>query len=350
MSPDYIAVGGGYGPTDPVRSVYIYRADTGELIHTLTRPTPSDNPNFNFGVSLAIDGDRVVIGASEHVALPGGRIAANAGAAYVYNLQTGQLLHRLVSSTPRENFQLGTDVAIHGNVIAVGSWGNAYLFNATTGAQLTRLQPSDTSSQFGISVDLNDSQVVVGANSDGERGTHTGAAYVFDLSTYTETRKIVPDDIDIHDNFGLHVRVDGRNAVIQVPREDVGTEDRGAAYVFDLENGAQLAKLTHPNSASVSDIFGRALDIQGHRVLIGSGTGEAFVFDWTTGQALTELLPSLASTDGSYGLGVGLAGNSAVVTGMDRVFEFTVVPEPAAALLASAVLLALIGKPARNWR
>jgi outer membrane protein assembly factor BamB len=312
-------------------NAFVFDVGTGQHLWTLTRPVPPDNVNFRF-TSIAIDGDLAVIGATyEHVPLPGRGIAYNAGAAYVYDLTTGQLKHKLVSDSPQINFLLGSSVDILGDRIAVGSWGNAYLFDATTGAQLAKLNPSMPSSQFGISVALSESAAVVGSNSDRSRGEFTGAAFAFDLATYAEISKFVPADAVAYDNFGIEVAVDDRFAI---------ASGRGGAYVFDVMTGSQLMELALPRSTST---YPNLLDIQGTIALLGDpAIGRAATFDWTTGAALQELVPSDFASN--FGGSVAMVGSTAVVGALGKAYQFHVVPEPSGAALLLVALVVTRGK------
>jgi hypothetical protein len=171
---------------------FIFDAVTGQHLWTLTQPVPPDNVNFRFA-SLAIDGDLAVIGATyEHVPLPNGGVAPNAGAAYVYDLTTGQLKHKLVSNTPQNHSLLGSSVDILSDHIVVGSWGSAYVFDANSGDQLAQLNPSTPSNQFGISVAISESAILAGSNSDDSRGSFTGAVFAFNPQTSRSSPNLCP--------------------------------------------------------------------------------------------------------------------------------------------------------------
>ena len=165
----YLAIGmqGSAGRTGPAEAAFIYDPVTGNLLRTLTGNVNTVGNGSQFGCSIAIEGNLAVIGAEgEHITLPGGTTRFNSGAAYVFDLTTGAQISRLVPTTPFGNSYFGSDVAIKGGKVVVGSWGNAYLFDALSGQQLAKFAPSETSSQFGISVAMNDSVAVIGANSD----------------------------------------------------------------------------------------------------------------------------------------------------------------------------------------
>jgi hypothetical protein len=250
-------------------------------------------------------------------------------------------------------------VAIHGNTIAVGGWGTAYLFNATTGQQVAKLNPSDPTGQFGISVALNDDVVLVGSNSDRSRGEFTGAAFVFDLATRQQLLKIVPDDALGSlgnfggDNFGIDVALDGNHAIIGSPLHSRINGQGGAAYVYDVTNGALLDKMVPPLPTLVyPENFGYRVDIQGRYAVVGavsdsrrgSAAGAAFLYDWTTHELVAELVGHDAGANSGVGYDVAF-GDQIVMVGAPLkpaggAYEFQLVAEPSSAGLALAALLA----------
>jgi hypothetical protein len=332
-----IAMANGIAPGQAKHAVSIYDANSGQLRRTLTVPHQTNNGNYDFGISVALAGNLAVIGASyEHVTPPGGTTAYNSGAAYVFNIQTGQQIARLVPQDPTEGGKFGASVAIDGDMAVVGGWGAAYLFNPLTGQQIAKLTPSSVTQQFGISVALNNDFIVVGSNSDESRGTFTGAAYVFDRTTHAQHRKIVPDDAlggsffptyTDGDNFGISIALDGNNAVIGSPLHSRSNGNGGAAYVFDLSTGAQQAKLIPPSpDLNYPELFGGNVDIRGNLAVIGApgdqrrnNAGAAFLYDWTSQTLLYELLPNNVRVEGALGSGVAFGSNFVVVVAQGMV-------------------------------
>jgi hypothetical protein len=268
-------------------------------------------------------------------------------------------------------------VAIQGNNVVVGGWGSAYLFNALTGQQVAKLVPTSVTREYGISVALNDDVVLVGSNTDNSLGEFTGAAYVFDINTHTQIRKIVPNDAlgGIQpsmqgDNFGLNVALDGNNAIIGSLLHSQQNGNAGAAYVFDVRTGMQLAELSPPpRQISAPAFFGSDVDIRGNLAVIGApydqyGTGTAYLYDWTTGKLLDELVADNFQRDYHIGYSVALGNGFALVgapgpetlpawnsnlsggpgTLLGNVFRFElpVVPEPSSLLLALLAAVSII--------
>lgn len=342
LSSKYAAVLGWRGThfTPTHHDVFIFDAITGQYLRTLSEPVPPDNINFRFR-SVAIDGNLAVIGAIyAHVPLPGGGIAYNAGAAYVYDLTTGQRKYKFVSDTPQGNFGLGESVGIYGDRIVVGSGGGgAYVLDATTGAQLARLSPSNPADFFGGPVAISESAIIVSGDSDPTPVNRIGAAHVYNPQTFALMSKFVPDNAAATANFATSLAIDGRYAI--------GSGGFGA-YIFDVITGTQLRELALPATTD----FGNAVDIQGTTALLGNtDLGRAMTFNWMTGTPLQDLVPSdFASgipVGSDFGFTLALAGNNAIVAALGKAYEFRVVPEPSATILL--MFGAVAGGLWRGW-
>ena len=117
----------------------------------------------------------------------------NAGAAYIFDITTGDQLHKLVGLDTDEDDDFGWSVGISGDVAIVGApyddsagdWaGSAYLFDATTGQQIEKFLPVDHigSDAFGHSIGLDGDKAVVGAfYGEDPWSNSTGAARLFDV-------------------------------------------------------------------------------------------------------------------------------------------------------------------------
>jgi hypothetical protein len=115
-----------------------------------------------------------------------------------------------------------------------------------------------------------------------------------------------------------------------------------------VTTGAQLKSLSLPGSAFYPD----AVDIQGTTALLGNRVlGRAMTFDWTTGQALQDLVPSNLPGNLEFGNSVAMAGKSAFVTSInsaspiamntEKLYEFNVIPEPSTFLLLLTGILTM---------
>ena len=130
-----------------------------------------------FGYSVAIDGDTVVVGAIDND--DGG---SESGAAYVFRTTDGWDTHielKLMAADAAANDNFGYSVAINGNTVVVGAIqslnagsGVAYVFRTSDGGatydEVAKLTASDATSgyQFGFSVAIDGDTVVVGTIRD----------------------------------------------------------------------------------------------------------------------------------------------------------------------------------------
>jgi hypothetical protein len=151
-----------------------------------------------FGISVAISGTTVVVGAfRDRVGT-----TRSQGSAYVFQRDQGGInnwgqVKKLVAGDGTADDHFGASVAIRGNKVVIGAYrndlgsgvprGSAYVFNQNAGGintwgQLRRLIASDRAPRdnLGSSVALSDDTIVVGASGD-DIGTNTdqGSVYIY---------------------------------------------------------------------------------------------------------------------------------------------------------------------------
>ena len=214
-----------------------------------------------FGWSVAIDGNTVVVGAY----LDTHDYNIQAGSAYVFRTADGATysqVAKLTASDAASNDRFGKSVAIDGNTVVVGAYldddagtysGSAYVFLTTDGGatygQVATRNPSvvTTSHGFGYSVAIAGNTIVVGANQptywDGSSHVDDGpgSVYVFRTSdggaTYGQVAKLTASDAAASDQFGYSVAIDGATVVVGARYDDDGGASSGSAYVFEDESG-----------------------------------------------------------------------------------------------------------------
>jgi hypothetical protein len=270
-----------------------------------------------FGSSVAISGDTLAVGAPREggSATGGGDDSApKAGAVYVFVRTNGlwdQATYLKASNTlSYDNF--GDSVALSGDTLVVGAtnqgWtpvsdefggyfagpGAAYVFTRTEGVwdEEAYLVASNAEGgdSFGGSVALSGGTLVVGANNEGSSadGGETdnsapgaGAAYVFARSdtTWTQQAYLKASNAEKNDEFGGGVALSGDTLVVGAaiqgwtPADELGGyyPGQGAAYVF-AESGttwAQQAYLKAPN-AEDNDAFGSSVALSGDTLAVGA--------------------------------------------------------------------------------
>jgi hypothetical protein len=168
--------------------------------HLMTLQAPEPENQAGFGSSISIDGDRVVIGES-HATV---NDVLRAGRAYIYNID-GELLHTLQSPTLKMNGRFGESVAIDGDKIVVGEWGanvnpfqyegRAYVFDVDGNLlqNLTAPEPCPRAA-FGLDIDIDGDTIVIGESwADIEGLDQAGKAHVYRLGPPVEAQEPVEE-------------------------------------------------------------------------------------------------------------------------------------------------------------
>lgn len=288
---------------------------------------PNDPRAFHeFGRAVAVSTTTAIVGA-----VGDNTNGLIAGAAYLFDLATGQQIRKLLPSDGAPQDWFGISVAIHDNIAVVGAYGDddnggssgsAYVFDVSTGQQLFKLLASDGAAgdSFGTSVATNGFTVVVGAYATDHHGTDSGAVYFFDAATGLETDRWTPADGQPGDQFGFPVAISGQYVLTGAALADHGGTNAGAAYVFDLSQGVLVQKLVR-NDRAADDRFGYAIAVSGSTACVtsrgdddqGTDSGSAYLFDLTTGNQIAKLLPADGAAEDRFGLSAAAWGSTLVI-------------------------------------
>jgi FG-GAP repeat protein len=337
-----IAVVGAPNAASRTGAAYVFQKTTNGWQFDQQLPA-NPSPGSTFGTSVAIDGDRIVVGA------PGDEnVDVGAGAAYVFVHAPGKWTPeaKLIGSENSAFDNFGTSVAIKGDTIVCGAFGNsdpglsevgsAYVFRRVAGLwnQEQELTASDGASlaRFGLSVAMNEETIAVGADGDAELGFFSGAVYVFtfDGSTWTQQQKLHAHDPQESASFGYHLAMSGDTIVIGAPQNQVGNHTLGAAYIFtrSSQEWLQDRKLVAKDSDTF-DGFGLRVAISGDTIAVGSAddhdaapnAGAAYVYkrNGQSGWSLQEkLFASDAAKDDAFGNAVAVSNNTVLVGAFHR--------------------------------
>ena len=376
-------VAGAYGDDGLKGAAYVLTRQSGTWSQ-VAKLTAFDGVAYDeFGYSVAVDGDTVVVGAYRD-----DDNGSRSGAAYVFTKPatgwvTTSTAAKLTALDGATNDEFGYSVAVDGDTVVVGAWwdhagaihsGSAYVFTeptsggwvtATETAKLTAYD-GDVTDYFGISVAVDGDTVVVGAFYEGDNVADYGSAYVFTKPSggwydATETAKLTAYDGADDDRFGISVAVDGDTVVVGASEDDDNDEDFGSAYVFTKPSGGwvtatETAKLTSYDGAAF-DFFGKAVAVDGDTVVVsavgdddnGERSGSAYLFTKPSGgwADATETVELTAYDGGSFdyfGFSVAVDDDTVVVgapyvnengsdSGSAYVFElsdWTAIPDSAA--------------------
>lgn len=322
--------------------------------------------NDQFGTSVAIGGDYIVVGATyEDEDAAGLNTKADAGSAYIFYRSgtTWGQQQKIVSSDRATQDLFGKSVAISGDYVVIGAFnededaaglntastaGSAYVYirSGTTWSQQQKIVASDRAATdyFGYAVGISGDYIMVGAPQESEdaAGLNTanaaGSAYVFNRSstTWSQQNKVVALDKVAADQFGNSVAVDGDYAIVGAPGEDEDAAggsallNAGAAYIFFRTGGVwTFQQKIVASDRGVSDGFGTAVAISGDYVIVSamlededasglntaSSAGSAYIFNrsgtvWTQQQ---KIVASDRAANDYFGNAVSISGDYAIV-------------------------------------
>ena len=342
-------------------SAYVFTKVSGVWSQAAKLTASDGAADDEFGYSVAVDGDTIVVGAHQNDADTNNN---DEGAAYVFtkpangwggwsNLDTNGkagLTTKLTAFSAAAGDEFGISVAVDGDTIVVGAHQNdskkgaAYIFTKFSGVwgnapvsgdhrvETAKLVAADAAAddEFGISVALDGDTAVIGARKDDDNGNQSGSAYVFTKvsGVWSQKAKLIASDGAANDEFGSSVAVDGDTVIVGARQDDTRN---GSAYVFTKVSGvwSQKAKLIASDGAA-NDEFGISVAVEGDTVIVGANltnhidsdgnavndSGSAYVFTrdsaggWSQKAKLTA---SDAAAEDLYGYSVAVSGDTVVV-------------------------------------
>ncbi len=300
-------------------SAYLFDTATNTQLRKLM---PDDaEPGDFFGRSVALHGNNVAVGAAMN-----DDAGNNSGAAYLFNATTGRERFKLTADDAAASDQFGHAVGISGSTAVVSApWedqrgtnaGAVYVFDAGNGLQQRKLTAPDAQAgdRFGYSLAVDGNLVLIGAQSD-DAGIDSGSAYLYDTTTGTQLRKFTASDAAAGDMFGS-VAISNGLALIGAPRSDTNAQDAGVAYLYDVATGQELRKLT-ASDPTADARFGFSVAIDNGIALIGAygdkdNTGAVYGFEIFTGNELFKFTPDESQPGDSFGFSLSLSGLTALV-------------------------------------
>jgi hypothetical protein len=310
-------------------AVYVFVMSGPTIAQQAYLKASNTDQDDEFGTSVAIAGDTLVVGAPNEASAATGvnsnqadNSAFGAGAAYVFERSGATWAQQayLKPSNTHGGDRFASALAIAGDTVVVGAWGES---SAATG---------------------------VNGNQADQSAIGAGAAYVFVRSgtTWTQQAYLKASNAQAADWFGYAVAIADGTIVVGAPRErsaasgvngdqeDNSSHSSGAVYVF-ARNGTMWTqqaylKASNPGQA---DFFGHAVAIALNTVIVGSpgessaatgvngnqtddtatAAGAAYVFrrlgtDWTQQEYLKA---SDAQLNDSFGWSLAVDRNSAEV-------------------------------------
>lgn len=231
----------------------------------LTSIIPLDSPSGStFGSAVDHEGTLALVGA-----FGSDDFGDNTGAAFLYDLVTGERISTILPPEPSDFARFGNAVALTGNLAIIGApfapsvdeiSGKVYVIDLATGETVHTLSPPEPTPEFPIGVAFGAALATNG------RHIIVGAPDAVDTAIQSSVQKNVAATAGAQEEFIL-----------------------GNAFVFELESGDLLYK--YESLDVMDDFFGRSVAISDTHAVIGATTpsnfgdpiGYAIVIDLSTG-------------------------------------------------------------------
>ncbi|HUN22004.1 MAG TPA: SdrD B-like domain-containing protein, partial [Anaerolineales bacterium] len=247
-----------------VGCAYIFVRSNGNWVQQQKlEPSPSSG-NDGFGVSVAISGDTVAVGASSD------------GSVHIFTRSgTSWSLQQKITTT----MFFGYSVALEGDTLLVGNHMNnqAYVYtrSGTTWSLTQTLSPSVGGGTFGIDVALSGDTAVIG---DSGYAGNKGALFVFrnTAGSWSEEQILTAPDGANYDYLGTAVSIDGNTVITSSTRHNSsGLSSNGAAYLF-TRSGTSWSlqqELFDPKGKNYTQ-FGTDVAVLGDLAVVGAGADD----------------------------------------------------------------------------
>lgn len=343
ISGTTIVIGARLAPVNGPKSgaAYVFEFDAAQDAFVQTAKLTDDEgaPGDQFGHSVAVARDTIVVGAR----LDDGGGGSNSGAAIVFaRSDTGWTqTHRLKADDATTGDQFGSAVSISGDTIVVGAWkanvsdktdaGAAYVFQRNLGGasvwgQAAKLTTSDpkTNDWFGAAASIEGDAIAIGKPIRNGRA-RAGAVSSFERNAggadaWGLTQEFVSPNSAIRDRFGASVALGGGFLAVGAESDDTAANNAGAAWVYSRGTSADDWAVDRSLFGTQGEAFGSAVAISDQTVLVGANLSDASAKN--SGAVYAELLESgtatITVTVGQNQIAASAAGTGPVVGSIAR--------------------------------
>ncbi|WP_271783421.1 T9SS type A sorting domain-containing protein [Aquimarina algiphila] len=243
-----------------VGGVYVFSRNSNGVWEETQKITPSELDDGSFGRSIAIDGNKAIVGYFDDGL---SQLIDRQGSAYIYEKDsngTWNQAQKIVASDGTEKDLFGGSVAIEDNYIVVGAYsdkdeqdpaatinrGSIYIFERNSSGiwnEKQKIIPSFHSlpdKLFGFSVSINNGFIAVGApfeDFDINTNTDEGAVYIYEHDVvndfWVENHRLLSSDLIQHNSFGFDVDLQD-NTLVVVSSGNFNFNAGGSAYFYEF--------------------------------------------------------------------------------------------------------------------
>lgn len=237
----FTPTGTSYWASDTVHQVLLYDPSTGNLTATLNNPNPYGSANGEaFGYTVAMNDSYIAVSAAREDS------ASNTEVGVVHLFDTSGGFLRVIES-PDDNAYLnfGQSVDVSNDYLVVGApsydsntennVGRVYVFNPSDGSHLRTIenpnpQGTGVSDGFGYRMRVDGSKFVTLANGEDIGGIiNNRPAYVYDAAT-GNLLSTLENPSSENAQYGWDMEFSGRDIIIGSPNHDATGDDYGIAY------------------------------------------------------------------------------------------------------------------------
>ena len=245
ISENYIAIGSPGFSANTAGAVHIFKSTASGWVEDIVITPVSSFKSANFGASLMLSGEYLIIGDDDH-----GR--AHEGTGYIYRREDDiwSLQASLKGGNITKSANFATSVAISKNYAVIGAMsennplikkhkksGAVYVYKRTgkLWSSQAKLLASDAQQggNFGSSVAISGDYLLIGAESN---NSSRGSTYLFENinDVWTEVFPFEAVDAKQQDNFGHAIAIAQDYLVISAHNKSVTNDTVGVSYLYYL--------------------------------------------------------------------------------------------------------------------
>jgi len=237
-------------------SAYIFDYNGNNWVETIKLTASNPGNGDLFGGDVDLDMNKAIVSSQYS---DDAKEGANVGSVYVFELGNSGWSETTILSAANmaANDNFGNSISISGNFIVIGSLndddtatntGSAYVFeydslNMTWDAGL-KINADDATAfdRFGTSVKVNGNRMLIGATGNDDNGSGSGSvySYYYNNNSWDFIELILHTDSPTRftDTFGNSIDLDGDRSIIGSYFDDGSegqTYNSGASYIFDMD-------------------------------------------------------------------------------------------------------------------
>lgn len=224
-------------------------------------------------------------------------------------------MYKIEAPEGSDNVDFGTSVSISGDYIIIGDEncydyeGRAYVYkrNGDTWDLDETLSPTGIDPySFGYSVDIWGTQAVCGAHYESGGGTLRGAVYIYELVAQTWSEEYHYASLNNDDWLGYSVGVAADIVVVGVPNYDETFSNQGIVRVLTKSGGEWIFSDTiYAADPHDNDHFGKAVDVYEDYMIVGTpdfdeganaDAGKVYIYEYDGNNWYEETIPSFAES------------------------------------------------------